>query len=167
MACILFSQSQLVSQSADGESEKGELNKLFVVERIGCTYCWENLVHFAVVEEILVHLLLREFSPFCCCCGGNFGAFVVERIQSILVLLRKFGAIVILRELGPFCCWGNSFLFMEFGTNFCGENLLHLLSRKKLVHWLLRELGAFYGNWHIWLLKIFGPFRHWGNFWWI
>ncbi len=51
-----------------------------------------------------MHLLLREFSPFCWCCGGNFGAFVVERIQSILVLLRKFGAIVILRELGPFCC---------------------------------------------------------------
>jgi hypothetical protein len=60
-ACILFSQLQLVSQSADGETKKGELDKLFVVERI------------------LVHLLLREFGPFCCC-RGNFGAFVVERI---------------------------------------------------------------------------------------
>lgn len=105
---------------------------LLLLRKFWCICCWENSVRFVVVQDILVHLLLREFDPF--------------------LSLRKFGAIVVLRELGPFFCWGKFIYFHGIWNNFSGENLLHLLLMKKLVHWLLRELDAFYGNLYILLL---------------
>ncbi len=61
----------------------------------------ENLVHFVVVDEILVHLLLRGFDPF--------------------LSLRKFGAIVKFKRIGTILLSRKFISFHGIWNNFCGR----------------------------------------------